>query len=215
MAARDRWPSPREGYRTRLIGRLRPVRSRPSGRVRCRSPVFPQLARGLTCAAGWNRLVVLTWAGQGRPGGAGRFTTVKRRRRVPASGPRTAQLVAPCWSSPGCETSAAGQGRHADVAQLVEHDLAKVGVAGSNPVVRSETVTTCPGGSPRPSRGERESGPGLPGAAVALSSSSGWWNGRHARFRPWWLERVMRVQISPRTRIIRRIRLVRSMAPPC
>ena len=26
---------------------------------------------------------------------------------------------------------------HADVAQLVEHDLAKVGVAGSNPVVRS------------------------------------------------------------------------------
>src|SRR5438270_9033551 len=27
--------------------------------------------------------------------------------------------------------------RHADVAQLVEHNLAKVGVAGSNPVVRS------------------------------------------------------------------------------
>ena len=27
----------------------------------------------------------------------------------------------------------------ADVAQLVEHDLAKVGVAGSNPVVRSIT----------------------------------------------------------------------------
>jgi hypothetical protein len=26
---------------------------------------------------------------------------------------------------------------HADVAQLVEHHLAKVGVAGSNPVVRS------------------------------------------------------------------------------
>ena len=31
-----------------------------------------------------------------------------------------------------------GQGRHADVAQLVEHHLAKVRVAGSNPVVRSE-----------------------------------------------------------------------------
>src|SRR5262249_20058971 len=29
-------------------------------------------------------------------------------------------------------------GRHADVAQLVEHHLAKVRVAGSNPVVRSE-----------------------------------------------------------------------------
>ena len=28
-------------------------------------------------------------------------------------------------------------GAHADVAQLVEHHLAKVGVAGSNPVVRS------------------------------------------------------------------------------
>jgi len=27
---------------------------------------------------------------------------------------------------------------HADVAQLVEHHLAKVGVAGSNPVVRSK-----------------------------------------------------------------------------
>src|SRR6201996_9677076 len=31
------------------------------------------------------------------------------------------------------------QGRNADVAQLVEHHLAKVRVAGSNPVVRSET----------------------------------------------------------------------------
>jgi hypothetical protein len=29
---------------------------------------------------------------------------------------------------------------HADVAQLVEHHLAKVGVAGSNPVVRSKTA---------------------------------------------------------------------------
>ena len=29
-------------------------------------------------------------------------------------------------------------GDHADVAQLVEHHLAKVRVAGSNPVVRSE-----------------------------------------------------------------------------
>jgi hypothetical protein len=32
----------------------------------------------------------------------------------------------------GCEP-------HADVAQLVEHNLAKVGVAGSNPVVRSSS----------------------------------------------------------------------------
>ena len=32
-------------------------------------------------------------------------------------------------------------GKHADVAQLVEHHLAKVRVAGSNPVVRSERVS--------------------------------------------------------------------------
>src|SRR5437870_1554001 len=35
---------------------------------------------------------------------------------------------------PGPEVNS---GVHADVAQLVEHRLAKVGVAGSNPVVRS------------------------------------------------------------------------------
>src|SRR5579859_6544167 len=39
----------------------------------------------------------------------------------------------------------------ADVAQLVEHHLAKVRVAGSNPVVRSEgsnALAVCPGGMP-------------------------------------------------------------------
>jgi len=50
--------------------------------------------------------------------------------------------------------------KQAKVAQLVEHDLAKVGVAGSNPVFRSKTrcggfflpklrlpfITSCPGG---------------------------------------------------------------------
>jgi hypothetical protein len=41
----------------------------------------------------------------------------------------------------------------AEIAQLVEHDLAKVGVAGSSPVFRSISLnyfvillTTCPGG---------------------------------------------------------------------
>ncbi len=34
---------------------------------------------------------------------------------------------------------------YADVAQLVEHNLAKVGVAGSNPVVRSNEVQVSPG----------------------------------------------------------------------
>src|SRR5439155_25110130 len=32
------------------------------------------------------------------------------------------------------------ESNHADVAQLVEHHLAKVGVAGSNPVVRSSFI---------------------------------------------------------------------------
>ena len=36
--------------------------------------------------------------------------------------------------------------KHADVAQLVEHDLAKVGVAGSNPVVRSRNSSRPSGG---------------------------------------------------------------------
>ena len=40
-------------------------------------------------------------------------------------------------------------GVHADVAQLVEHHLAKVGVAGSNPVVRS-TMSVYPERPPTP-----------------------------------------------------------------
>ncbi len=41
----------------------------------------------------------------------------------------------------------------ADVAQLVEHNLAKVGVAGSNPVVRSiDTPEVDPKGMKRPGR---------------------------------------------------------------
>jgi hypothetical protein len=37
------------------------------------------------------------------------------------------------------------QNYHAKVAQLVEHDLAKVGVAGPNPVFRSTTPEFSPG----------------------------------------------------------------------
>ncbi len=40
------------------------------------------------------------------------------------------------WGSP--ESPLLSSLAHADVAQLVEHNLAKVGVAGSNPVVRSK-----------------------------------------------------------------------------
>ena len=41
-------------------------------------------------------------------------------------------------------TRSAGSAPHADVAQLVEHHLAKVRVAGSNPVVRSEAPDSVP-----------------------------------------------------------------------
>ena len=41
----------------------------------------------------------------------------------------------------GATASAERRGEHADVAQLVEHHLAKVRVAGSNPVVRSKGFT--------------------------------------------------------------------------
>ena len=47
----------------------------------------------------------------------------------------------------------------AKIAQLVEHDLAKVGVAGSSPVFRSNTLSIPPG----------------------------WWNGRHEGLKILWL----------------------------
>ena len=49
---------------------------------------------------------------------------------TPIRSPGSARLRLPALSSTP----------HADVAQLVEHHLAKVRVAGSNPVVRSETT---------------------------------------------------------------------------
>ena len=53
--------------------------------------------------------------------------------------------VQPVWIAPADSDTVAGPRslrdvRHADVAQLVAHHLAKVRVAGSNPVVRSEEV---------------------------------------------------------------------------
>ena len=56
------------------------------------------------------------------------------------------------------------------MAQLVEHHLAKVRVAGSNPVVRSERV------SPKPPWGAV-----LP--TFTWMSSAPWWSGREARQR--------------------------------
>src|SRR4051812_45964542 len=61
------------------------------------------------------------------------------------------------WDGPANVSSVAREtGRHADVAQLVAHHLAKVRVAGSNPVVRSERPSqdTCGVGSVEWPRGE-------------------------------------------------------------
>ena len=49
-----------------------------------------------------------------------------------------------------------GSRKHADVAQLVEHHLAKVRVAGSNPVVRSERVSYLAATRPVPTGGVAE-----------------------------------------------------------
>src|SRR6516225_11319945 len=51
--------------------------------------------------------------------------------------PGSATVLYACHPDRG-RYSIASAGGHADVAQLVEHHLAKVRVAGSNPVVRSE-----------------------------------------------------------------------------
>ncbi len=53
--------------------------------------------------------------------------------------------------------------KDADVAQLVEHHLAKVRVAGSNPVVRSESVSRK--------------------ATALVRQALAWWVGREARQR--------------------------------
>src|SRR5581483_1518356 len=56
----------------------------------------------------------------------------------------------PWWPPSGRPGVLAILTRHADVAQLVEHHLAKVRVAGSSPVVRSvEPLVTGSSGSPR------------------------------------------------------------------
>src|ERR671933_1339839 len=80
------------------------------------------------------------------------------------------------------------QHSNAYVAQLVEHHLAKVRVAGSNPVVRSETTHTGPGGAVPNSR----------------------WSGREARQRP--AKPSTRVQIpSPPLRPRLRARAISSV----
>ena len=62
---------------------------------------------------------------------------------------------------------------HADVAQLVEHHLAKVRVAGSSPVIRSEE-------------------PGAPSPSIS------WWVGREVRHRPAKPFTPVRIRYPPR-----------------
>ena len=78
--------------------------------------------------------------------------------------------------------SAPDSGRsHADVAQLVEHHLAKVRVAGSNPVVRSERVSPLGPSTGRPF--EAQSGSPRTCAPHQGRDSWSWWSGREARQR--------------------------------
>src|SRR3954451_17261387 len=74
--------------------------------------------------------------------------------------------------------------QHADVAQLVEHNLAKVGVAGSNPVVRSTKSWTEAlfGGPPSRPRGSALlSCPAhLPAQSTTGARREGCWSGRRA-----------------------------------
>ena len=71
--------------------------------------------------------------------------------------------------------------RRADVAQLVEHHLAKVRVAGSNPVVRSERVSTIAdetGSSPVEwPRGEATDCKSVYTGSNPVSTSGGWRSG--------------------------------------
>jgi hypothetical protein len=73
----------------------------------------------------------------GQPRGA----RSRARRALRKTGLRVCRLVRIGYSSERTPVAADvgrhGQGGHADVAQLVAHHLAKVRVAGSNPVVRS------------------------------------------------------------------------------
>src|SRR5262249_3050911 len=64
-------------------------------------------------------------------------------------------------------------GVHADVAQLVEHHLAKVRVAGSNPVVRSEAPDACRGGA----EGQHGSQGAQPGSPTSEPGTAEWPSG--------------------------------------
>ena len=74
-----------------------------------------------------------------------------RKRRTAVHGGRGANVAGLAWLNQSGLASTLHvytrtEDRLADVAQLVEHHLAKVGVAGSNPVVRSDRPAGWPSG---------------------------------------------------------------------
>src|SRR5690349_19695290 len=77
-----------------------------------------------------------------RRSGAEMFSGLWITWKLPGRALPATRRGTPVWQGaerPANVSSVAGEaGRHADVAQLVAHHLAKVRVAGSNPVVRSE-----------------------------------------------------------------------------
>jgi hypothetical protein len=99
---------------------------------------------------------------------------------------------------------------HAEVAHLVEHDLAKVGVAGSSPVFRSLILLLCRRRIFFGSRSSKVSQ--VPGVMwlhrkqlLELLNSGNFWNfhspggetGRHAGLKILWAARPVRVQLPP------------------
>ncbi len=97
-------------------------------------------------------------------------------------------------------------GDNADVAQLVEHNLAKVGVAGSNPVVRSREIA---GQAPFPKGACSRQNPSIarlsrrPVGQSCLKSrpSKSWWDlwsrrGRAPCCRSAWAEHAARANAS-------------------
>jgi hypothetical protein len=114
----------------------------------------------------------------------------RRRGRWGEDGTRVCYPARIGYSSvrtPGTITAAVSlAGWHADVAQLVEHHLAKVRVAGSNPVVRSETPNAV-GADPR-----------LSGSMVSLLR---WSFGRWERFRGGVAEWFRQGPAKPCTRV--------------
>ena len=79
----------------------------------------------------------------------------------------------------------------AKIAQLVEHNLAKVRVAGSSPVFRSKVVKSL-NAAENGTRSLSRCSEAISGSPVFRSFSQesflpGWWNGRHEGLKILWL----------------------------